>query len=372
MNEFVLRTRITQFSTISEFAQNFQPDEQDCILTSRFLTNIFQIPQLICIPRMIAEDYGQGEPTDQMIDAMRRDLPASVRRLIAVGGGTILDIAKFLSLDYSGTLDDCLMGKVKYKRARDLIVIPTTCGTGSEVTHVAIAELVKRKMKKGLADDSLYPSQAVLIPQLIDSLPYKVFATSSIDALIHAVESFLSPQATVYSRLFSTAAIRLILLGYRQIEIDGKDSWPALAEDFLLASNYAGIAFGNAGCAAVHALSYPLGGAYHIPHGEANQLLFEAVCRKYEQCDPYGRLAELKQLLSEILQTPVKQSLQALYTLMNYVLKRRPLCEYGVRWDELESFADNVIAGQQRLLKNSCVPLNKADMMEIYQSIYNQ
>ena len=80
----------------------------------------------------------------------------------------------------------------------------------------------------------------------------------------------------------------------------------------------------------------------------------------------------MKQLLSEILQTPVKQSLQALYTLMNYVLKRRPLCEYGVRWDELESFADNVIAGQQRLLKNSCVPLNKADIMEIYQSIYNQ
>ena len=82
MNEFVLRTRITQFSTISEFAQNFQPDEQDCILTSRFLTNIFQIPQLIGIPRMIAEDYGQGEPTDQMIDAMRRDLPVSIRAMV--------------------------------------------------------------------------------------------------------------------------------------------------------------------------------------------------------------------------------------------------------------------------------------------------
>ena len=372
MKEFVLRTKITQFSTVEEFAQSLELTGQDLILTSQFLTAALQVPQFADVPRMIAEDYGRGEPTDRQIDAMRRDLPQNVRRLIAVGGGTIIDIAKFLTLDYPGTLDDCLIENDEFIQGRELIVVPTTCGTGSEVTNLAITELTKRKTKKGLADDRLYPAQAVLIPQLIRSLPYQVFATSSIDALIHAVESFLSPQATVYSQLFSTAAIRLILSDYQKTAANGKESWCEQAEDFLLASNYAGIAFGNAGCAAVHALSYPLGGVYHIPHGEANQLLFEAVCRKYEQLEPEGRLTDLKHLLSEILQVPADQSLDALFTLMNTILKRRPLCEYGIRRDELEGFADSVIEGQQRLLKNNCVPLSKADMLAIYESIYNQ
>lgn len=132
-------------------------------------------------------------------------------------------------------------------------------------------------------DYRMFAAKSILIPELISGLPYKFFATSSIDALIHAAESSLSPKAYPHSELFSKEAIRLILDGYLYVMEHGKDSWTDKAEQFLIASNFAGMAFCSTGCAAVHALSYPLGGGYHIPHSEANQLVFAAVFRKYKE-----------------------------------------------------------------------------------------
>ncbi|MCQ4720652.1 iron-containing alcohol dehydrogenase, partial [Flavonifractor plautii] len=109
---------------------------------------------------------------------------------------------------------------------------------------------------------SMYADHAVLIPELLEGLPFSVFATSSIDAQVHAVESSLSPKATPYTKLFGYKAIEMIIMGYQRIATEGREALLSLLEDFLVASNFAGIAFGTAGCAAVHALSYPLGGKY--------------------------------------------------------------------------------------------------------------
>ena len=117
----------------------------------------------------------------------------------------------------------------------------------------------------------MYAESAVLIPELLEGLPFGVFATSSIDALVHAVESSLSPKATAYTKLFGYKAIEMIIKGYQKVVKEGKEVLPGLMSDFLIASNYAGIAFGTAGCAAVHATSYPLGGKYHVAHGESNR-----------------------------------------------------------------------------------------------------
>lgn len=99
---------------------------------------------------------------------------------------------------------------------------------------------------------------AVLIPELLKKLPFRFFATSSIDALIHAIESYMSPKATPFSELFSEKAIEMLLNGYKSIVKNGEQEKEDRIGDFLLASAYAGIAFGNAGCAAVHAMSMPV------------------------------------------------------------------------------------------------------------------
>lgn len=370
MFSFSLPTVIKNVDTFKEFAAGTELGDNDLILTNQFIYEPFIEPCKVPCKVLFQEKYGQGEPNDEMIDAIRKDIPEAVERIIAVGGGTVIDIAKVLTFTGDWSAEDIFMGRVIPEKSRGLIVIPTTCGTGSEVTNVTICELKQMKTKKGLALDSMYADTAVLIPEMVNTLPYKFFATSSIDALIHAVESYVSPKAIPHSEAYSEKAIELIVSGFRYVKENGAKAWTDKAEDFLIASNLAGIAFGYAGCAAVHALSYPLGGTYHIPHGEANQLMFAAVFKKYKEKAPVGKINRLEELFGKVLGTEPDKALEDLYELMEVILKRKDLKEYGVKEEELITFTDSVIEGQQRLLKNNYVPLNRDDMIAIYKSCY--
>lgn len=370
MFSFSLPTIIKSADTFQEFAGSEKLGPKDLIITNQFIYEPFIEPCKLDCQVLFQERYGAGEPNDEMIDAIRKDIPEDTQKVIAVGGGTVIDIAKVLTFTGDWSTEDIFMGRVIPTKLRHLLVIPTTCGTGSEVTNVTICELKKLKTKKGLALDSMYADEAVLIPEMVGTLPYKFFATSSIDALIHAVESYVSPKAIAHSEAYSEKAIKLIVSGFRYVRENGADSWTDKGADFLIASNLAGIAFGYAGCAAVHALSYPLGGTYHIPHGEANQLMFAAVFKKYKEKAPVGKINRLEEILAEILGTTPEQALDALYELMEVVLKRKDLKEYGVKEEELITFTDSVIEGQQRLLKNNYVSLDRDDMIEIYKSCY--
>ena len=366
MYQFAMKTRIKGFDTFAEFEETEALRESDLILTNEFIYEPFIKPTGVPCRVLFQEKYGAGEPNDQMIDSIRAEIPEGTERIIAVGGGTVIDIAKVLTFGGDWKTEDIFTGRVVPEKLRRLIVLPTTCGTGSEVANVTICELKSLQTKKGLALDSMYADEAVLIPALVRTLPYKFFATSSIDAMIHGVESFLSPKAIPLSRTFSEKAIEMIVSGYRYAAANGADSWKDKAEDFLTASNFAGIAFGYAGCAAVHALSYPLGGKYHIPHGEANQLMFAAVIKRYREKKPVGRLNDLEALLGRVLDTAPDKALDALYALMEQILPRKPLSAYGMTAEEFPQFADSVIEGQQRLLKNNYTELTREDMIDIY------
>ena len=366
MYQFKMSTQIKGFDTFAEFAQAESLRESDLILTNEFIYEPFIKPVGVPCRTLFQEKYGSGEPNDQMIDAIRASVPEGIERIIAVGGGTVIDIAKVLTFGGDWKAEDLFTGRVVPEKTRRLTVLPTTCGTGSEVTNVTICELKSLQTKKGLALDAMYADEAVLIPELVRTLPYSFFATSSIDAMIHAVESFLSPKAIPLSSTFSEKAIEMIVSGYRYVAANGADRWTDQAAQFLTASNFAGIAFGYAGCAAVHALSYPLGGKYHIPHGEANQLMFAAVMKRYREKKPAGRLNELEALLGRVLDTAPGNALDALYALMEQILPRRPLSSYGISAEAFPQFADSVIEGQQRLLKNNYTELSREDMIGIY------
>ena len=223
----------------------------------------------------------------------------------------------------------------------------------------------------GLASDAMLADKAIMITNMLDSLPYKVFATSSIDAMVHAVESFLSPNGCSISRIFSGEALRVIIKSWKgAVEAGGGDAWKTYAADFLKASNWAGIGFGYAGCAAVHACAYPLGSVYHIPHGQSNQLMFKDVMEKYKEIQPEGRINDLEDLIGDCLGVEAKEALPALYALMDQVLKKEPLRNFGVKESDLPVFAGDVIKTQQRLLKNNYIPLTEAEVLEIYKAAY--
>ena len=263
--------KIFYFDTFKEFNEEFNIGKGDIMVTNQWMYDPYVKPLGVDIPVIYQEKYGKGEPSDEMIDAMVADMKAyDYDRIIAFGGGTIVDICKILALESTEKSVDLFTGKKVPKKVKELIVVPSTCGTGSEVTNVAIAELKSLQTKKGLAVEETYADIAVLIPESLQGLPDYVFATSSIDALIHAVESYLSPKASPFTEQFSLKAIEMIMEGYKAILAKGntQENRKPFLKEFVLASNYAGIAFGNAGCGAVHALSYSIGGAFHVPHGE--------------------------------------------------------------------------------------------------------
>ena len=310
MKLFWQKAEVQKFEHAKDFAEEYNIGKNDFILASKSTYETYFAPLGLEAHVEFKSKYGKGEPTDVMIDA------------------------------------------------------------GSEVSNVSIAEFTKLHTKMGLAVDEIYADRAVLIPELLTGLPYSFFSTSAIDAFIHAIESYVSPKATLYTQMFSMKAMEMIIEGFRKIAEHGEEYRMNLLDDFLTASNLAGIAFGNAGTGAVHAMSYPLSGVYHVTHGEANYQFLTAVFAKYQELDPNGRIKKLNNFLSNILKCKSDEVYTKIEKLLDQIIARKPLHEYGMKEEEIESFAKTVEETQQRLLNQSYVKLTWQQMAEIYKELY--
>ncbi len=373
MVPFKININLMEYDTFAEFAKEMELGPRDLALTDqRVYTRIIE-PLNLGIQPVFRTKYGKGEPTDIMVDAMLEDFSKmDYDRLIAIGGGAIIDIAKAIAVAEKGEgLDDLYDRVDSLKQVHPLTIIPTTCGTGSEVTKIGVFNRTRLGTKMGLASPALYPENAVLIAELLDTVPYQVYATSSIDAMVHAVESYLSPNRCSASALFSEAALKLVVKSWMKATENGNpEDWKLYKADFLRASNWAGIGFGYGGCAAVHATSYPVGGVYHVPHGQSNQMMFAPVMRKYKEIQPVGRINDLEAVLADCFGCEPEKALEELYALMDKVLVSDPLHEHGVKEEDLPVFAKNVLETQQRLLKNNYIPLTEEQILEIYKDAF--
>ena len=370
----MIRPTIHKFDTAEEFAKEFALGEGDLILTNAYIYEPYFGSMDLGCTVIYQEKYGAGEPSDEMAEAIYHDIyaggKAAPKRIIAIGGGTIIDLAKLYALKQTTPILDLYDGKIPVEKDKELILVPTTCGTGSEVTNISILALKSRGTKKGLANDEMYADAAVLVPELLEGLPDYVFATSSIDALIHAIESSLSPKGNVYTRMYGYKAIEMIIKGYKVLSDEGMAARKPLLSDFMIASNYAGIAFGNAGCAAVHALSYPLGATYHVAHGESNYAMFTGVMKNYMEIKTDGEIAKLNRFLADILECPVRYVYEELEKLLNVLIPKKALREYGVTEEQLSEFADSVMENQGRLMANNFVELDRDRVYKIYKELW--
>jgi alcohol dehydrogenase class IV len=214
--------------------------------------------------------------------------------LIALGGGSSIDTAKMISFlaTNEGTVRD-YMGIVVFKNDPiSVIAIPTTAGTGSEVTHTAVVTDVDQKRKLLIKGTQLIPKTAILDPTLLSSLPPEIIAYTGMDAFIHAVESFLSLRSNLMTQQFSLSAVRLIYPSLIPFKENPKNT--DLASKMLHGSCLAGIAFTNAALGAVHALAHPIGSHYHLPHGFTCALFLCQVLKENKDAvlEKYGFLLE--------------------------------------------------------------------------------
>lgn len=194
--------------------------------------------------------------------------------LVALGGGSVIDTAKCadILLSEGGDLVDDHSGAGTLRRPlKPLVAIPTTAGTGSEVTRAAVILDEANSVKLSFSDTFLLPSLAVLDPELTLSLPPGLTATTAMDALTHAVESYVSPQWSPVSEALAAGAVRLIFANLEAAVADGSDLETRGA--LLVAAAMAGIAFSHAMVGCVHGMAHAVGGLFHVPHGAANAIL---------------------------------------------------------------------------------------------------
>ncbi|MDD4149410.1 MAG: iron-containing alcohol dehydrogenase [Bacteroidales bacterium] len=199
--------------------------------------------------------------------------------IIGIGGGSALDIAKVVSVGLvTGKPCKELMNKIELiKDGLPLILIPTTAGTGSEVTHISILSDNEEQTKNGLVSSKLYADVAILDPIITLSLPPEVTAFSGLDAIIHALEALTSRLANPLTDMLALEALRILYENIWDAFNDGQNK--EARTQMLYGSMLAGKAFANSSVGAIHAFAYPIGAEYHIPHGLANSIMLASVLR---------------------------------------------------------------------------------------------
>lgn len=289
--------------------------------------------------------------------------------VIGIGGGSAMDVAKaiaVLATNKGAAADYVGLNKVP-KAGLPKIMIPTTAGTGSEVTFTAVFLRKNLKKKEGMNSPYLYPELALLDPELTLSLPPVPTAHTGLDALCHAVESYTSVNASPMSEMFSLEAIALIAENLRACVHDGKNI--VARERMLLGSLYAGIGLANAGVTAVHSLSYPLGGKYGVGHGLANTMLLPAVMA-FNLPAALEKFTDVAEAMGENVEgLPVREAaylaLEAVEALTEDCGVHDTLSKFGVKEKDFPALAD-VAVTVARPLENNPRKLTKDDMIAIY------
>lgn len=299
--------------------------------------------------------------------------------VIGYGGGSSMDVAKLVALlAGSGEEIDEAWGVGRAKGPRlPLVLIPTTAGTGSEVTPVSIIT-VSGAEKRGVSSPVILPDMAVLDAELTLSLPAKATAATGIDAMVHAIEAYSSKNANnnAYSALLAEKALRL--LG-SNIETAVFDSGNIEARgNMLLGSCFAGMAFANSPVAAVHALAYPIGGHFHVPHGLSNALILPEVLRFNAAETANGaerHYAELAPITFPHLtavkgdQTRCAAFIEALSSLSQRLGLQSRLRDVGIARADLPMLAREAMK-QTRLLVNNPRELTEPDALAIYKAAW--
>ncbi|RJQ66014.1 MAG: iron-containing alcohol dehydrogenase [Desulfobacteraceae bacterium] len=303
------------------------------------------------------------------IDAVRA---SGAQVVIGIGGGSAIDIAKTAALlaDNAGQLNDYFGIDLIPKTGRRTIIVPTTAGTGSEVTPIVILSDEAEKLKKGIVSPYLIPAVALLDPELTIGLPPQVTAATGMDALIHGVEAFTSKNAYPMTDLLACQAIELIARNIRMAFANGQDL--AVRGRMLEGSLLAGMAFANAGVTAVHAFAYPIGAEFHIPHGVANSIMLTAVM-EFNMLGNLKKFARMAELLGEYTgglseREAAMAAVQALRTLAGDLQIPEHLSAFGVREADIPMLAQGVMK-VTRLLANNPRVLTQKDAEKIYLSV---
>lgn len=310
----------------------------------------------------------------QLIDEFRKN---GADMIVACGGGSVLDAAKLagvLVTDAYG-VKDLLDNPGMARKCVPIILIPTTAGTGAEVTPNAIVAVPEKELKVGIVNENMIADYVILDARMIQNLPRSIAAATGVDALAHCIECYTSAKANPFSDMYALEGLDLILNSIEKA-CDDPDAMEE-KNKMQMAAYYGGLAITASGTTAVHALSYPLGGKYHIAHGVSNAILLAPVMRfNGEHPAVRERLAAVyDRCCHDTVRTAktAKEKSQWVIKRLECIVKHLDIPtslsrDFGVPEEDLDGLVE---AGMQvqRLLVNNMREITPEDARRLYQEI---
>lgn len=292
--------------------------------------------------------------------------------IIAIGGGSVMDAAKLISLllHTKISVKDLINNPTKVQKHCATVFIPTTAGTGSEATINAIVSIPEKQVKFGIVSEAMLPDLVLLDVNNVKNLPKAILASSAIDALSHCIECFTAKNATIMSNGVALLGAKLIFKNVIQAYQNPSDI--KAREALQLGAFYGGVAITASGTNIVHALSYPLGGKFHIAHGVANAILFKAGMETNKPAIK-NRLAILcDNIWPEEGSKTTDEKADFVIDKIAQVVKDTEiptdLRKFGVKNSDL-NFLTNSALEQKRLLSHNMKKLSRADVLNVYKSV---
>jgi alcohol dehydrogenase class IV len=321
---------------------------------------------------VLIDDSVNEEPTMAMLEGvLGKARSARIDAVVGVGGGSVLDVAKLVAALWNSdqpVLDTFGIGKLAGRKTY-LACLPTTSGTGSEVSPNAILLDETDGLKKGVVSPYLVPDAAYVDPALTLTVPTDITAATGIDALTHCIEAYASRFAHPILDLFALKGIELITSSLETACQNREDLEARIA--LSLGSLYGGLCLGPVNTAAVHALAYPLGGRFHVPHGVSNAILLPDVLEFNlpAAAERYARIA---------LAMGCQEAATDLLTAQRGIDWIRDMCQrcgipsclsdFGVRDRDVPRMAESALT-VTRLLKNNLREMTRADVERIYRGL---
>jgi alcohol dehydrogenase class IV len=317
-------------------------------------------------------DQVEPEPDIQLVHRCAETIKAKdAKVLVGVGGGSPLDVTKgaAVAMTNPGTIEDYIGTGLVEKRGLPSILVPTTSGTGSEATKYAIFTV--KNMKQGVIDPKIYADIAIVDPSLTVSMPPRITASTGMDALCHALECYTALSATPISDFIAEKGLALISRSLRKAVFNGQDY--EARSDMALGSFYGGLCLTNASVTAVHALSFPLGADYHIPHGMANAIMLPYVIR-YNCLANMERFRQIAILMGEkveqlSLREGAFKAADAVETLMKDIGLPLKLRDLDISRQAIPSMAERALTVQRLLTMNPRF-MGLHEITEIYEEAF--
>jgi len=368
---------IDSIQAIQDFAAEYNL-KSTLIITDQGVWNTGLVEK----PRKLLEEAGvkveiiNNTPPEPATDHVNQVYAAAKKMdcqaIIGIGGGSSMDVAKITAvlLTNPQSLKELLSGAKIEKDGLPTLMIPTTAGTGSEATQNAIFLVPEEESKVGIVSSKLVPNWAILDPCLTIGLPPAITAATGMDALCHAIECYISKKANPLSDTYALRAISLISRSLLRAYRDGSDI--DARHDMLLAALFGGMCIASSSTTAVHALAYPLGGKYHLPHGLSNAVLLPHVMQFNLDAaeEKFKDIAVAMGIQVKGLSTKeaAEKMIENLFSLTHDLNMDIHLRDKGVTEKDLEIMVE-AASKVTRLLNNNPKPMTKEDMRNIYQKI---